>query len=340
MYNYGEYKNMPLPFEQGRVTVPQDWQQQEYIEAQKQVPRSRHQSRPVADESGAKVTAISDEDKSGDANRRFIKKHGASYKAIDQGDELSNSCWQRSAILISQTRIPYVQWSLGTVLLVALYLLINVLCLLLAPTEGSTNSVYGRGWGSLAAANTMLLIVPATRNSILSVVLRWPFDHIVVYHRFLGRFAIFCGVIHGAYYITDSNVDKFVFYTGVASVSCGMLIGLTSIDYIRRKHFNVFYYSHYVFVAFLVLAYFHVAQTKPFILAGSAIYLADKLLRCVWMLWPATATVFTAKSDAVAQVRFPKNPLTRLFSMHNGKEVLILFFSSLLFKYRAFVLLR
>jgi hypothetical protein len=43
---------------------------------------------------------------------------------------------------------------------------------------------WGRGLGSLAAANAGLLVVPATRNSALTWLLGLPFDRVVVYHRY------------------------------------------------------------------------------------------------------------------------------------------------------------
>jgi predicted ferric reductase len=174
----------------------------------------------------------------------------------------------------------------------------------------------GRSWGSLAAANSMLLIFPAARNSILTVGLGLAFDHAVVYHRFVGRFAILCVVIHGWYFLDYVNRARFAFVTGAAALGCGVVIFLTSVNYVRRNLFNLFYWSHYSFAGYLGLAYLHVPQTQPFILVGAGLYVADKLLRCLWMLWPHQTMVFRGKGKSIAQVRFPKNPITRRLGMH------------------------
>ena len=161
----------------------------------------------------------------------------------------------------------------------------------------------GRSWGSLAAFNTALLIVPATRNSILTLGLGIAFDHVVVYHRFLGRFTVLCCLIH-FYYFYDAYQDEFfVYMTGFGAMTCAVIIFITSLDYMRRNLFNVFYWSHYAFVGYLTLAYFHCSQAKPFILTGAALYVVDKILRFIWMLWPRNMLVFRNKGESIAQVR-------------------------------------
>ena len=144
--------------------------------------------------------------------------------------------------------------------------------------------------------------MPATRNSILTLCLALPFDHVVVYHRFFGRFTILCVIIHFAFYIENYSVEPYIYLTGLGAMLCGLVIGVTSLDYVRRKLFNVFYWSHYAFVGYLVLAYVHCDQAKPFILVGALLYVLDKVLRMLWMLWPQTMTVFTNKGDGIAHV--------------------------------------
>lgn len=148
----------------------------------------------------------------------------------------------------------------------------------------------------------MLLVIPASRNSILALGLGVSFDRVVVYHRVFGRFAILFAVIHGLYYLNKRSEYSFAFNTGCGALFCGLIIYVTSLDYIRRHFFNVFYWSHYSFIGFLGLTYVHVEQTKPFILAALSIYGADKLLRWVWMMWAQEATVFKLKSKNIVQV--------------------------------------
>ena len=41
-----------------------------------------------------------------------------------------------------------------------------------------------------------VLVMPATRNSVLTWFLGLPFDHVVAYHRFFGRFTMLCATLH------------------------------------------------------------------------------------------------------------------------------------------------
>lgn len=160
----------------------------------------------------------------------------------------------------------------------------------------------GRSWGSLAACNSMLLIIPAARNSILTAGLGIAFDHAVLYHRFIGRFAVLCSLIHGYYYLNYYYRSNYTFITGVGALGCGLIISVTSLNYVRRQLFNLFYWAHYSFVGYLVLAYLHAQQARPFILVGGGLYVADKLLRWVWMSWPRECVEFRTKGDSIVQV--------------------------------------
>ena len=103
-------------------------------------------------------------------------------------------------------------------LLFLAYLGLNALCLKL-----SADPDIGRGAGSLAAYNAMLLVLPATRNSVLTLLLGLPFDHVVVYHRFFGRFTMLCVVVHFGYFFDrfiNGGLSDQVYVTGfVAFVS-------------------------------------------------------------------------------------------------------------------------
>lgn len=299
LYDYGEYADMPLPQGDGAVELPVDVAMQLPVIAQKRLSKNlgmdieklksdaiesatqgtNHRSRPISKASGVPLPAIS------------VK---------------SNTFTSRIKNILSHYRLPYIDWSLGNMLTFVLYLAMNLICLFAAPGQN-----YGRSWGSLAAFNTMLLIVPATRNSILTLGLGLPFDHVVIYHRFFGRFTIMCVLIHFVYFIFAYAEESYVYLTGLGAMLFGLIIMVTSMDYVRRKLFNVFYWSHYSFVGYLTLAYFHCPQTQTYILVGAAIYVTDKILRMVWMMWPRTMTTFTNKGDAIAHVR---NSLTLILT--------------------------
>lgn len=223
----------------------------------------------------------------------------------------SNKLIFRLYTIMNRTRVPYFEWTLGSILTVILYLALNIICLFVAPDNN-----LGRGWGSLAACNVVILTIPACRNSILALGLGLPFDRVVIYHRFVGRFVLLCVIVHMLYYLNGASYNKFAFWTGIGALACCAFIFLTSLNYVRRNHFNVFFWSHYSFIAFLVLVFLHVPQTQPFVIAAVVLYGGDKLLRFLWMAWPNDTVLIKDKGNNVAQIVFPKNPITKRLEWH------------------------
>ena len=226
----------------------------------------------------------------------------------------ASSLSARLRFLLCQARIPCTDISAGDAVIVCSFLGVALMCLF----TNSDKSV-GRGWGSLAAATTMILIVPATRNSVLSWLLNVPFDRIVGYHRMLGRFVIFFAVMHTVYMLRAKPgypAPSLTWNWGWWALACLFVIFLTTFNIVRRRLFNVFYWTHYSFVGFFVFSWLHVPQTHWFLGVGAGLYVLDKLLRIVRMGIPGRMLVFKLKGRHTAQVRFQKNAITRLLNLH------------------------
>jgi ferredoxin-NADP reductase len=96
----------------------------------------------------------------------------------------------------------------------------------------------------------------------------------------------------------------------------GLIIFSTSLDYCRRKRFNIFFWSHYSFVGYFAFAYLHMPEARTFLLIGASLYAFDRFLRMLWTLVPRKMIIFRNKGDSIAQVRFPKNPITSMLGLH------------------------
>eukprot|EP00037_Helgoeca_nana_P028113 m.327828 g.327828 ORF g.327828 m.327828 type:complete len:890 (+) comp27684_c0_seq1:429-3098(+) len=231
----------------------------------------------------------------------------------------AHALWMR----LTATRIRGTSWSTGTMLFCFVYIGLNALALLVATTYS-----IDRGLGSLAAANTMFLVVPATRNNILTWFFGLPFDHIILHHRFLGRVTVVLSLAHGIMYFDRflQNSTEQTYWAGMAALCCGLGIAATTTDFVRRKLFHVFFWTHYLFIGFFAFSYVHVRQARPFLIVAVAIYALDKTLRFFWTLLPCRTTLFLAHGDRTVQVCWPKNPLTRLMGRHKvGQYVFVNF---------------
>ena len=115
-----------------------------------------------------------------------------------------------------ETRMPLFKiwlgsWTTGNVLFVVVYAALNIAALLVSDHSAD------RGLGTLAAANTMLLVVPATRNNVLTLLLGLPFDRVVLHHRFLGRATITIVFAHFIMYLDQlmARISEHLYWTGL-----------------------------------------------------------------------------------------------------------------------------
>eukprot|EP00035_Acanthoeca_spectabilis_P003805 m.95689 g.95689 ORF g.95689 m.95689 type:complete len:333 (+) comp12337_c0_seq1:1946-2944(+) len=112
----------------------------------------------------------------------------------------------------------------------------------------------------------------------------------------------------------------------MAALLCCLGIAATTTDYMRRQQFNVFFWTHYLFVGFFIFAYAHDAAGRPFLATAAGIYILDKLLRVLWTLSPRRTHVFWNPTPTTTQVRWGKNPLSRLMGKHKvGQYVFVNF---------------
>jgi len=238
-------------------------------------------------------------------------------------------------------RVPNSQWTVGETFFVVFYIVLNFWCIWLSQPTGAPRgwplypSSWARAFGSLSAANMLFMLIPATRNSLLTWFLGLPFDHVILYHRVLGRWAIFTLTLHLALYFPGgfswanlSPDEAFTYYTGIAAYVCGFLITVTSIEYVRREYFNVFYYAHWLFVPMLVLAFMHHVMAQIFIGLAIALYVLDRGLREMWAVG-SHANELRLKGPELTVLRAVKNPLTEYLGMHKVGQYYFVNFPSI-----------
>ena len=212
----------------------------------------------------------------------------------------------------------------GELVFCLFYLVLNSLALLLSPYDLNV------GFGSLAAGNIVFLVVSAIKNSVFTWFLGMAFDQVVVYHQFIGRVTVVTSFIHSCFYfnrLVEFMSDR-VYKTGFIALMFGIFITISSINWIRRKYFNAFYWSHVAFVGFVICVYMHAGGARPFVLAAVASYAVDKVLHMVWTQLPRK----TIRIEPVGEggkttfVRISKTPLNQLLGRNTvGQWVVVNF---------------
>ncbi|KAK9812181.1 hypothetical protein WJX73_002334 [Symbiochloris irregularis] len=147
-------------------------------------------------------------------------------------------------------------------------------------------------------AAALFLFFPIPRNSFLQHLFRTDFATLIKYHRWLGHLTLITTAIHGVlYYVLWGVRSEFAsqFRTwqqhgisnlaGSLSFFFGLILWVSSFEYIRRNYFEVFYRLHIVgALGFYILGFMHYDGLYWYSAPGLMLYLLDLTFRLAqWM---------------------------------------------------------
>ena len=173
--------------------------------------------------------------------------------------------------------------------------------------------------GHLARLPLIFTYVTATKNNILTFFLGLPVERASKYHKVCARVAYTNSLLHTYVAFThpdatlgSDNIQGFLFQdqmntSGTMLVLVMTLMIITSLPYVRRKVFELFYFIHVVCAAVLmVCAFYHTGFLVP-LLAGLTWGL-DFVIRKLYMPFFRYPRKGTARiiSDSVVELSFPK----------------------------------
>eukprot|EP00462_Mataza_sp_D1_P000106 CAMPEP_0175088646 /NCGR_PEP_ID=MMETSP0086_2-20121207/356_1 /TAXON_ID=136419 /ORGANISM="Unknown Unknown, Strain D1" /LENGTH=975 /DNA_ID=CAMNT_0016361087 /DNA_START=444 /DNA_END=3371 /DNA_ORIENTATION=- len=230
-------------------------------------------------------------------------------------------------------RIPQTQFSVFQLWIFAGYISINILFLF----HGTNYRDVKANLGYLAAANSLFVALPATRNSVLTTISGLPFDQLIAYHRWLGRWLIGLVTAHMVGYwvswytsaedVLRLQLDKRKNLMGFGAWVAGIVILLTSFGCVRRKHWTWFFYTHFSFFFFYAFAWFHSPQKMPvYIISAAAAYGLDRLIRFFWGLKIFRTSSLRVVDGNVVAVRIPKHAVADALGLQRvGQYVFVNF---------------
>jgi len=200
--------------------------------------------------------------------------------------------------------------------------------------------------GYLCAGNSFLVALPATRNSVLTVLINVSFDQVVMFHRWAGRL-LFCLIsLHGLLWLLNWNETKLVLATQLFQVDTNLygfigylfaaVLFFSSLEFVRRRFFETFYYFHFSFIGFYLCAVLHTPKCFPYVVAAVSVYLFDRLLRVFWGANMITTTSIQIKPDPklvnngnIIIVRFPKDTISKKLKRYGVGQYLFINFPAL-----------
>jgi len=90
----------------------------------------------------------------------------------------------------------------------------------------------------------------------------------------------------------------------------------SSVEWVRRKRFETFFYSHFAFVLFYLFAAYHNPAVLPYVYAACAFYGLDRLIRIIWGTFPFKTVAIEVKKGDITRIQFPKHPLARWLKVY------------------------
>ncbi|CAJ1962819.1 unnamed protein product [Sphenostylis stenocarpa] len=153
--------------------------------------------------------------------------------------------------------------------------------------------IMGLRSGAIGLMCLAFLFVPISRGSVLLRYIDIPFEHATRYHVWLGHLTMLIFTIHGLLYVIawamngrlaqelvqwkDIGVANL---PGVISLLAGLLMWVTSLPGVRTWNFELFFYTHQLYVVFVVFLALHVGDFIFTMTAGGIfLFVLDRFLR-------------------------------------------------------------
>ncbi|KAF3633999.1 putative pseudouridylate synthase [Capsicum annuum] len=176
--------------------------------------------------------------------------------------------------------------------------------------------------GLLAEACLALLLFPILRGMSIFQLLGIQFESSVRYHVCLGTAMILFATLHGGgtlliWGIKHSIGDEMwkwqktgrIYLAGEITLLTGLVIWITSLPQIRRKRFEIFYYTHHLYIVFLIFFLFHAGDRHFYmVFPGVFLFCLDKILRMIQSrpeTYVLSARIFPSR---VIELTLPKDP--------------------------------
>ncbi|XP_068665198.1 ferric reduction oxidase 8, mitochondrial-like isoform X2 [Aristolochia californica] len=180
----------------------------------------------------------------------------------------------------------------------------------------------GTRLGSLAEACLVLLLLPVLRRLSLFQLLGLQFETSVRYHIWVGNTMMLIATFHGLitlivwslkhklkYELVHWQKTGRVNIAGAITLVIGLIIWITSIPQVRRRKFEFFYYTHHLYILFLIFFLFHAGDRHFYTLFASVLLFAlDKILRIVQSTQVTSIISARLLPCKAVELTFPKLP--------------------------------
>jgi ferric-chelate reductase len=184
-------------------------------------------------------------------------------------------------------------------------------------------NIIGLTFGFVCIFNMAFLFLPATRNCVWMEFLNISYANGVKYHRWLGVITVVTACLHCFFYywtwirqgtwveealpcfdcsVGDDGKDPWMNFLGLIALIAFVLIGLTSIPWVRRKMYNTFYNVHHLFIIGTIFAVLHWNNVILWILPTLILYVISRSLSSSNGFTPIAVREFTTLGDDIVKI--------------------------------------
>ncbi|KAF8111500.1 hypothetical protein N665_0074s0032 [Sinapis alba] len=166
------------------------------------------------------------------------------------------------------------------------------------------------------------LFYPVARGSSLLAAVGLTSESSIKYHIWLGHLVMILLTSHGLcyviYWISTNQVYQMLEWdrtaisnlAGEIALVAGLLMWATTYPAIRRRCFEVFYYTHHLYMVFMLFFVFHVGNSHSLIsLPGFYIFIVDRLLRFIQSRNNVKLVSARVLPCDTVELNFSKNPM-------------------------------
>ncbi|XP_013604165.1 PREDICTED: probable ferric reduction oxidase 1 isoform X1 [Brassica oleracea var. oleracea] len=166
------------------------------------------------------------------------------------------------------------------------------------------------------------LFYPVARGSSLLAAVGLTSESSIKYHIWLGHLVMTLVTSHGVcyviYWISTNQVYQMLEWdrtaisnlAGEIALVAGLLMWATTFSAIRRRIFEVFYYTHHLYIIFMLFFVFHVGISYSLIsLPGFYIFIVDRFLRLIQSHNNVKLVSARVLPCDTVELTFSKNPM-------------------------------
>ncbi|XP_057502904.1 ferric reduction oxidase 6-like [Actinidia eriantha] len=151
----------------------------------------------------------------------------------------------------------------------------------------------GLRFGLIGLFCLAFLFLPVARGSVLLRLIDIPFEHATRYHVWLGHLTMLIFTLHGLFYLVAWSMQGRLLreilewknigvanLPGVISLVAGLFMWVTSLPPVRKQNFELFFYTHQLYIVFVLFLALHVGDFIFSIAAGGIfLFILDRFLR-------------------------------------------------------------